>query len=683
MNGTKRYIAAVLLTQVFPLLAQAQTTVNYDWLTQGEVSGRLELTMHASGERSAHFEFNDRGRGPALDERYRVDSAGLIEAFDVRGKAYMGAPVAERFEYSDGVAQWESKLESGRAESPLTAFYLANDASHEQFAALARALLDAPDRRLPLWPTGTASIQRIASETVTHEDKAQEVELFAISGLAFGPVHIWLDQDRELFAVSLGWMGLTPKGWNAVLPQLDARQQAEERARLERLAAEWTHSLPEVFCLRDFAVLDVDAGRINPDSTVRVENGVIAAVGGDDAINCTGLAAIDGAGQTLMPGLWDMHVHLDIADGPLHIAAGVTTVRDLANDHERLLEAIGQFERGEAIGPRVYRAGFIDARGPFAAPTGNLASSLDEALAFIATLDGQGYRHIKIYSSIDPVWVAPMAAEMRRRGIRLSGHVPSGMSAAEAVAAGFDEIQHINMVFLNFLAGPQDDTRTPLRFTLVAERAAGLELDSAPVNDFIGLLQRHGTVVDPTVAVFDSMFRHRSGQIDPAFAMIADHLPPTVRRSMLSGGLAITDDNAEPYAVSARALLDMIAKLHAAGIPLVAGTDNLPGFTLHRELELYVEAGIANADVLRIATINAARVVGADHAIGRIAPGYAADLIALDGNPLDDINALRRVAMTLTGKRLYQPAALHHALGIEPFTAAVEVPRGVQFTAGY
>jgi imidazolonepropionase-like amidohydrolase len=172
------------------------------------------------------------------------------------------------------------------------------------------------------------------------------------------------------------------------------------------------------------------------------------------------------------------------------------------------------------------------------------------------------------------------------------------------------------------------------------------------------------------------MFRHRSGQIDPAFAMIANHLPPTVRRSMLSGGLAITDDNAELYAASARALLNMIAKLHAAGIPLVAGTDNLPGFTLHRELELYVQAGIANADVLRIATINAARVVGADDAIGRIAPGYAADLIALDGNPLDDINALRRVAMALHGRRLYQPAALHDALGIEPFTAAVDVPAG-------
>lgn len=86
MNNTIRYFAAVLLTLVFPLLAQAQSTVNYDWLTQGEVSGRLQLTMHASGERSAHFEFNDRGRGPALDERYRPGANGLLELFETRGK---------------------------------------------------------------------------------------------------------------------------------------------------------------------------------------------------------------------------------------------------------------------------------------------------------------------------------------------------------------------------------------------------------------------------------------------------------------------------------------------------------------------------------------------------------------------------------------------------------------------
>ena len=157
MNSTKRYFAAVLLTLVFPLLAQAQSTVNYDWLTQGEVSGRLQLAMYASGERSAHFEFNDRGRGPALDERYRPGANGLLEHFETRGKDYMSAPVAERFTYNAGTARWQSTLETGSAERPFEAFYLANDGSPEQTAALHHALGIEPFTAAVEVPSGKAS----------------------------------------------------------------------------------------------------------------------------------------------------------------------------------------------------------------------------------------------------------------------------------------------------------------------------------------------------------------------------------------------------------------------------------------------------------------------------------------------------------------------------------------------
>jgi imidazolonepropionase-like amidohydrolase len=155
--------------------------------------------------------------------------------------------------------------------------------------------------------------------------------------------------------------------------------------------------------------------------------------------------------------------------------------------------------------------------------------------------------------------------------------------------------------------------------------------------------------------------------------MVADHFPPNVRRSMLAGRMDIDDNNAERYAASAQALLEMIRRLHEAGVPLVAGTDALAGFTLHRELELYAEAGIPNAEVLRLATVGSAGIVGDGDRIGRIAPGYVADLVALDGDPLEDIRAIRRTAMTLNGQRLYRPAEIHRALGIEPFVESVEL----------
>ncbi len=665
---------ALLIALTLATTGWADETVHYHWLTQGEPSGGLVLTIHDDGARSTRFEFNDRGRGPSIETRFETDEDGRVRMFESTGNAYMGAPVDERFVYADGVATWTSTLESGRDEGPLDAFYLANDSSPEYLAAMARALLAAPDKRLAMWPAGTASIEKLAEETVEHDGESRTASLYALSGIGFDPQYLWLDEDNELFALAFGWMGLVPEGWAAILPTLDERQQAAEQAHLEGRAERLTHDVVDPLCLRGFRVLDVDAGVFRDDSTVRVEDGVITAVGANDAIDCAGAMAIDGEGRSLIPGLWDMHVHVGASAGALHIAAGVTTVRDLANTHDRLLDTIDQFEAGRAIGPRVYRAGFIDAAGPFAAPTGNLAGSLDEALGFIETIHEQGYPHIKIYSSIDPDWVAPIAEAIHDRGMRLSGHVPSGMTTEAAVRAGFDEIQHINMVFLNFLAGPSDDTRTPLRFTLVAEQGAGLDLESADVQAFIDLLARRGTVVDPTVTIFDSMFRHRSGQVDPSYAMIADHLPPNVRRSMLGGQLDVNDENAETYAASARALLDMIRRLHEAGVPLVAGTDALAGFTLHRELELYAEAGIANADVLRLATVGSAEIVGSADRIGRIAPGYVADLVALDGNPLDDIRAVRKTAMTLKGDRLYRPAAIHEALGIEPFTEAVDPP---------
>jgi imidazolonepropionase-like amidohydrolase len=136
---------------------------------------------------------------------------------------------------------------------------------------------------------------------------------------------------------------------------------------------------------------------------------------------------------------------------------------------------------------------------------------------------------------------------------------------------------------------------------------------------------------------------------------------------MLAGEMDINEGNAARYERSAQALLNMILLLHRAGIPLVAGTDSMAGFTLHRELELYQQAGISAADVLRIATIGAARVVGAADSSGSIAPGKQADFVLLAHNPLQDINAVRTAVAVFKGNRRFDPARLYQAVGIRTF----------------
>jgi hypothetical protein len=646
-------------------------TIQYDWLTAGKISGSLKLQVREDGDRVADFEFNDRGRGPKIHEVARVGDDGAPVSLQISGHSYMGAPAEETFRVEAGRARWESTLERGEAAAG--GFYSANDGTPEQLAVLARALLRNPGQPMSLLPAGAATIHKVTERVVSNAQETRTVTLYAISGLDLTPQYLWLDEEQELFALTLGWMGLAPQGWGESLQSLQDSQDQAEADYHRQLAAELTNKLPANWILRNVAVVDVASGTLHPNRLVVVSDGRIARVAEDTGLDLPVSGdlqprVIDGQGQVLIPGLWDMHTHLSLEDGLLQIAAGVTTTRDLANDAERLAAVRTAFDNGDVIGPRSFIAGFIDKKSPYSAPTGRLAETLDDALTMVNEYADAGYPQIKIYSSIEPEWVKPIAGAAHARGMRLSGHIPSYMTARQAVLDGFDEIQHINMLFLNFLAGPEDDTRTPLRFSLVAEKAGGLDLESAAVTDFVALLRDRGIVIDSTVTIFDSMFRHRSGELDPSYAMIADHMPPAVRRGMLAGMMDIDERNAATYARSADALLAMILKLHKAGVPLVAGTDSMPGFTLHRELELYAQAGISPADVLRLATLGSALVAGVAAETGSIDSGKRADFVLLAGNPLEDISAVRRPVAVFKSDRWFDPALLYEAVGIRPFT---------------
>jgi imidazolonepropionase-like amidohydrolase len=653
-------------------LSAGETIIrHYDWMTADQVSGSHVVQINPDGSRVSDFEFNDRGRGPKIHEVIGTGEDGLLISLQVSGHSYMGAPVEETFSVTDGVAQWKSTLEAG--EAPASGYYWANDGTPEQQAHIARAMLASPTGQLELLPSGTAKIRKVTDKILKIDGADRTVSLYEISGFGFTPQYLWLDENNELFALAYGWMGLAPQGMQSVLPELQAIQDQAEEDYHRELAVRLTTRLPRIWILRNVSIVDVETGTIAHNKLVSVSGGKIFSIMDNDQLamppdDISQVRVIDGQGLTLIPGLWDMHTHLSLSDGLLQIAAGVTTVRDLANDPERLPVIRSSFDSGKVIGPNSFAAGFIDKKSPYSAPTGHLAESLDDALKMVREYAEQGYPQIKIYSSIEPAWVKPIAAEVHEQGMRLSGHIPSYMTAEQAINDGFDEIQHINMLFLNFLAGPEDDTRTPVRFTLVAEKAGTMDLNAPSVDEFVALLKEKGTVIDPTVTIFDGMFRHRSGELDPEYAMIADHMPPSVRRGMLAGELDITDANAAQYAKSADALLEMIAKLHQAGIPLVAGTDDLAGFTLHRELELYHQAGISNADVLKIATIDSARVAGVDYLTGSITKGKAADFVLLAGNPLEDISAVRRAVAVFKGDRWFDPALLYESIGVKPFT---------------
>jgi len=273
---------------------------------------------------------------------------------------------------------------------------------------------------------------------------------------------------------------------------------------------------------------------------------------------------------------------------------------------------------------------------------------------------------IKLYSSLKPEFVPAVVKAAHARGLRVSGHIPNGITASQFVQDGADEIQHINFIFLNFFAPLVKDTRTPERFTAVGVNAAKLDLHSKPVDDFIQLLLDHRTTVDVTLGTFEGMYIGRPGQVSPDIAPVLSRLPAQVQRGAYAGGLPVTQDNDQLYKDSYRAMLAMTKRMYDAGIPILAGTDSIAGLMLHRELELEVQAGIPAAKSLQIATLNAATLLKQEKELGSIAVGKKADFLIVEGNPVDQISDIRRCRMVMKDGALYDSGKLYAAVGIQP-----------------
>jgi Amidohydrolase family len=617
-------------------------------------NGRVECT----------FEFNDRGRGPKISATYTVDKNGLLVRVDETGNDYLKAPVDEHFEVKDGAAHWKSTAEEGHA--PAGGFYVSTNGAAAETAFLVAALDRAHGTPVHLFPGGEARLARLADVTVEDHGQKMHVTDYAITGLSFEPQTVWLDDDQHLFAIPGTWFAFLRESWEKTNDQLYAIDIKARDERYAHLANELARRPGHPVAIEHVRLFDSENAVMKEDQTVIVSGDRFASVGPASSARLPADAErIDGTGKTILPGLFDMHAHAQPLDGILNIASGVTTVRDMGNDITELQHLQDQWQNGTAIGPRLWKAGFIDGHSPFQAPTGLYADTQAEADAAVNRYADLGYIQIKLYSSLNPDFVPGIVKVAHSRGLRVSGHIPNGITASQFVEDGADEIQHINFIFLNFLASQVQDTRTPERFTAVGANAAKLDLQSKPVNDFITLLVNHHTTVDVTLATFEGMFTGRPGQVSPDFAPVLKRLPAQVQRAAYSGGLPVTADNDQLYKDSYRAMLAMTKRMYDAGIPIFAGTDAIAGIMLHRELELEVQAGIPPAKSLQIATFNAARLLKQEKDIGSIAEGKLADFVLVEGNPAEHIGDIRRCRLVMKGGTIYNSADLYAAVGIQ------------------
>ena len=666
---------AVLLWLACAAPWAAAATVEYSVLSQETVSGHMTVETAADGSVSVDYSYRDNGRGPDIREQYLPGPLAAPLSFKVAGTSTFGAEIRESFAVTDGRLRWQSRIDRGDEPAPEGVLFLPLESSPAYTGQLVRSLLQRPGLASPVIGGHKLVAQKLATLTLAASGGPLPVVLVAVTGADSEPWYLWLrDDGSDAFFGMLypGWAVL-PKGLESSAAPMLARQTQAQDERLMALQRQLARPLPGLTLIRAVRWFDAKAAVMRGPSDIWLFGGRISAVTPPGALRVPADQVVDGAGRTLLPGLFDMHAHLWSGEALNHLAGGVTSVRDMGNENAMLLTLKSRIDAGDLPGPNIFPAGFIEGKSAFSARNGFVVDSLDAAKAAVDWYAARGYRQIKLYNSIHPEWVKPLAAHAHQHGLRVAGHVPAFMRAEQAVRDGYDELTHINQVMLNFVVRPGDDTRTLERFTRIGEDAGSLDLGSPKARAFLRLLRERGTTVDPTVGTFESMFTQAQGQPDPGLADIADHLPAAWRRGLKVAEMDLDGAKLATFRRSFQRLLDLTVAMQRAGVPLVAGTDALAGLGLHRELALYVQAGIPAPQALQTATWNAARVAGEGDRRGSIERGKMADLLLVDGDPGVNITDLRRASLVIKGGVAYSPSALYEAMGFKPFVVAAAV----------
>jgi imidazolonepropionase-like amidohydrolase len=660
-------IPALLSSAAAQAQAQAQAqTERFSVFSGGDKVGRVDIER--SGDTfKVVYDVKNNGRGPTIAETLQLGADGLPQQWRIKGATTFGSKVDERFDLRAKRATWTDSTGKGSATLSEPTLYVGQSSSPWALGVYARALLKDPDQRLPALPGGTITLQKAAAVTVNGTPGAVNTTVYELGGLDLQPSDLLLDDAGNLFAF------VTP---DSIV--IRAGYEAEEQ-RLRELAAKWStdryvkiqknvaRRYQAPVRIRNVRVFEPETGSLSQPKAVLISGRHISAVEPLDSPSTPGEITIEGAGGTLLPGMFEMHAHLSQNDALLNLAAGVTSVRDMGNDNAVLDQLIANIDNGTIGGPRITRSGFIEGKSPFNASEGILVDSEAKAVEAVRWYAARGYWQVKVYNSMNPAWIPAVVQEARRLGLRVAGHVPAFSNADAMLQSGYDEITHINQFMLGWVLQPEEDTRTLLRLTAL-RRLQQLDLNSDKVRRTLDLMVERKIAIDPTLGVHEQLTLNRNGQVPPGAVDYLDHMPISVQRSAkqaLADASAPADDKA--YRAAFEKIIGTVKMLHERGVFIVPGTDTGGALTYHRELELYQRAGMSAAQVLRRATLDMARYLRQDQQLGSIEKGKLADFFLVPGNPLEDLKAIKTISMVVKDGTVYFPSEIYPQFGIRPF----------------
>lgn len=653
---------------------RAQTTASAPVVESGKF--RLHKFEQAIGEESyevrregdslvvtSNFEFTDRTRRVPLTARLRTRQDLTPEAYEIKGSVSRFSTIDTAVEVKGDAATVRVDKETRTAQLPARFFTISGYAPVATQMMLVRYIASHNIKgTLSTLPGGEVTLEKRGSDKIKVGDKEIALDRYSLSGLIWGRESLWFDSSNQLIAVvsvdaEFDHFEAVREGYESALPAFVTKAAADGMAALAALAARMSPAARGALAITNATLIDGTGRAPVSDAVVVVEQGRITAAGARAQVKIPkGARVLDARGGYVLPGLWDMHAHFEQVEwGPIYLAAGVTTVRDVGNEFEFITAVRDAIQSGEGLGPRMLLAGLVD--GDSAGALGvNRANTVEEARAVVHRYHDAGFQQMKIYSSVKPEIVKAICEEAHALGMTVTGHIPTGMNAFQGVEAGMDQINHVQ--YISPVMRPKNYKPQPNVAPPVAD------VNSEEGQAAIRFFKEHGTVIDPTLAIFEWSFHPADvpfAQIEPGAAKLPRELVGAINNTGVPA-------SAVPRA---QAIMDqyvaIVGALHRAGIPIVAGTDQVvPGHSLHREIELYVKAGFTPMEAIQAATIVPARVMKVDRDLGTVEAGKFADLIILDANPLESISNIRRVRNVITGGRVYDCAQLWQSVGFKP-----------------
>jgi imidazolonepropionase-like amidohydrolase len=614
------------------------------------------------------FKFTDRGSEVPLSTTFRAGQDLTPQSFEIKGRTARIVSIDQSINVENGQVHFRTRDKTTDSAAPNGVFFTiaAYAPTTMQMLMVRYWASHGSPAELPTLPKGSIKIEPRGQDTINVRNSSEKLDRFTVEGLIWGRETLWFDAQRNLIAAittdaEFDHFEAIREGYESALADFVGRAGTDEMSALAQLSKTIPGSHAQTLAIVGATLIDGTGAAPVPDSAVVIYNGVIVAVGPRSTVKVPKDAHIvDAKGKFLLPGLWDMHAHFEQVEwGPIYLAAGVTTVRDCGNEFEFIAAVRNAIEQGRGLGPRLLLAGIVDGTGPFGLGIARVDTP-EQARSWVDRYHAAHFQQMKIYSSVKLDELKIVADEAHRLGMTVTGHVPEGLNAFQAIEAGQDQINHIHYIAdMMHPPFPEGMSRMDQRKAI-----ANLDLDSPDAHKALEFLKDHHTVVDPTIALFE-LFTATTAKTPASFEPGVEKIAPELAQPL-------TD--VEPPSERSELLEKVFSKdiaivgaLHRAGVPIVAGTDQaVPGHSLHREIELYVQAGFTPMEAIQAATIVPARVMGLEKQLGTVEKAKRADLILLTADPLADVHNTRKVEYVISSGAMYHTAELWQSVGFKP-----------------